>query len=72
MWTPEQAQARMVPFAATVADILIDQEIVKIAKDTVPGLRTLSLPQGLLVEKGPNAVVEYVKENLPILLSTVD
>jgi hypothetical protein len=34
----------------------------------VPGLKTFSLPQGLQVNKGPDAVVEYTKENLPALL----
>lgn len=38
------------------------------AKSIVPGLKTFALPQGLQVEKGPDAVVEYIKENLPGLL----
>ena len=44
------------------------QEIVGIARETIPGIKTFSLPQGLQVEKGPDAVVEYIKENLPGLL----
>ncbi|RDX51218.1 hypothetical protein OH76DRAFT_1435667 [Lentinus brumalis] len=44
------------------------QEIVRIARETIPGMKTFSIPQGLQVEKGPDAVVEYIKENLPTLL----
>lgn len=44
------------------------QEIIAIAKEIVPDLKTFSLPQGLQVDKGPDAVVEYIKENLPALL----
>ena len=46
------------------------QEIVGIAKAIIPGLKTFSLPQGLQVEKGPDAVVEYIKENIPALLDS--
>ncbi|KAI0831825.1 hypothetical protein BC628DRAFT_1415330 [Trametes gibbosa] len=46
------------------------QEIVAIAKDTVPGIRTFNIPFGLQVEKGPDAVVEYIKEHLPSVLNT--
>ncbi|KAK1780123.1 hypothetical protein QBC45DRAFT_409765 [Copromyces sp. CBS 386.78] len=52
MWTPEEAQ-----------------QIIAIAKGVVgEDLKTFSLPQGLQVNKGPDAVVEYIKENLPSLL----
>lgn len=54
MWTPEEAQ-----------------QIIAIAKGVVgdeKDLKTFSLPQGLQVNKGPDAVVEYIKENLPGLL----
>lgn len=44
------------------------QRIVSIAKKVVPSIRTFSLPQGLQVEKGPDGVVEYIKEHLPELL----
>lgn len=45
-----------------------DQEIVTIAKETKPGLKTLSAPAGMLAEKGPQAIIDYVKENLPKLV----
>ncbi|KAI8996600.1 hypothetical protein BD414DRAFT_534287 [Trametes punicea] len=44
------------------------QEIVSIAKETVPHIKTFSLPFGLQVAKGPDAVVEYIEEHLPSLL----
>lgn len=44
------------------------QEIVRIARETIPGIKTFSIPQGLQVEKGPDAVVEYIEENLPRIL----
>ncbi|KAL0471876.1 hypothetical protein QR685DRAFT_217333 [Neurospora intermedia] len=52
MWTPEEAH-----------------QIIAIAKKVVgEDLKTFSLPQGLQVNKGPDAVVEYIEENLPSLL----
>ena len=44
------------------------QRIIAIAKSVVPSLKTFSLPQGLQVEKGPDAVVEFIKEHLPAIL----
>lgn len=44
------------------------RQIISIAKEVVPDLKTFSLPQGLQVEKGPDAVVEHIKEYLPGLL----
>ncbi|KAK7720611.1 hypothetical protein SLS57_005390 [Botryosphaeria dothidea] len=38
------------------------------ARKIVPNVKTFALPQGLQVNKGPDAVVEYIKENLPALL----
>ncbi|CZS96590.1 uncharacterized protein RCO7_04815 [Rhynchosporium graminicola] len=43
-------------------------EILRIAKETVPGIKTMAIPQGLQVEKGPDAVVEYLKEKWPGLV----
>lgn len=44
------------------------RKIQGIAKDTVPGLTTFALPQGLQVKRGPDAVVEYIEEYLPSLV----
>ncbi|OWP02227.1 hypothetical protein B2J93_5614 [Marssonina coronariae] len=43
-------------------------EIQRIAKATVPGIKTMAIPQGLQVEKGPDAVVEFLKEQWPALV----
>jgi len=52
MWTAEQATS-----------------MIEEAKRIVgPQLKTLSLPAGLQVEHGPDAVVEYIKERLPELV----
>lgn len=37
----------------------------EIAKSVISGIITFALPQGLQLEKGPGAVVEYIEENLP-------
>lgn len=38
------------------------------AATLVPGLKTFAIPKGLQVEKGPDAIVEFLVENLPGLL----
>lgn len=38
------------------------------AREVNPKVKTLALPQGLQVQKGPDAVVEYIKEQLPALI----
>lgn len=40
----------------------------KQAKEILPDLRTFAIPQGLQVNKGPDAVVEFLLENLPGLI----
>ncbi|PCH36381.1 hypothetical protein WOLCODRAFT_91986 [Wolfiporia cocos MD-104 SS10] len=44
------------------------KEIVLIAQELIPGIKTFSIPYGFQVEKGPDAVVEHIKENLPAIL----
>jgi hypothetical protein len=43
-------------------------KIQSIAKETVPGITTIALPQGLQVEKGPDGVFDYIIEKLPGLI----
>ncbi|RAL67319.1 hypothetical protein DID88_008081 [Monilinia fructigena] len=43
-------------------------EIQSIAKSTKPGIKTMAIPHGLQVEKGPDAVVEFLKEQWPGLV----
>lgn len=42
--------------------------IQSLAKEVVPGIKTYSIPQNLQVEHGPDAVVEYLTENIPKFL----
>jgi len=46
------------------------EKIQDIAKQTKPGIRTMALPQGLQVQHGPDAVVEYIIKALPGLISS--
>ena len=45
-------------------------EIQRIAKEAVPGIKTMAIPQGLQVERGPDAVVDILKEKWPILVAS--
>jgi hypothetical protein len=53
MWTPEQAKV----FLSLIHNLLFPgavdtaQEIVDIAKEIIPGLKTFSIPQGLQVKQ---------------------
>ena len=50
-----------------------DAEVQKIratAEATRPGIAFYALPQGLQVEKGPDAVVEHLVQNVPGLLDS--
>lgn len=42
-----------------------------IAESEVPGITTHAIPQGLQVEKGPDAIVEYLVEVVPGLLDSM-
>jgi uncharacterized heparinase superfamily protein len=46
------------------------EEIQAVAKEARPGIKTMALPQGLQVERGPDAVVEYIIEKLPGLIES--
>ena len=48
------------------------REIREIAERERPGIKTHAIPQGLQVEKGPDAIVEYLLENVPSSLDTVN
>lgn len=43
-------------------------QIQAIAHEVRPGIKTYSIPHGLQVEKGPDAIVEHLVENVPKLL----
>ena len=44
------------------------QKIQEIAKENAPGIKTHALPPGFQVAQGPEAVVEYLKEQIPRVL----
>lgn len=45
-------------------------QIQEIARGIVPDIKTHAIPQGLQVERGPDAVVEYLREEIPKLLDS--
>ena len=45
-------------------------EILETGKSIVPGLKTHAIPQGLQVERGPDAIVEHLVEQIPKLLES--
>ncbi|KAL5336246.1 hypothetical protein BJX70DRAFT_285871 [Aspergillus crustosus] len=44
------------------------QQIHSIAREIKPDIKLHAIPQGLQVERGPDAIVEYLIENVPGLL----
>jgi hypothetical protein len=47
-------------------------EIRAIAERERPGIKSYAIPQGLQVERGPDAVVEYLVEVVPSLLDSIN
>jgi hypothetical protein len=47
-------------------------KIRAIAEKERPGIKTHAIPQGLQVERGPDAVVEYLLDVVPSMLDTID
>ena len=43
-------------------------KVLEQAREVNPKVKTLALPQGLQVSKGPDGVFEYIKEQLPALI----
>lgn len=43
-------------------------QIQSIGRECKPGIGTYAIPQGLQVERGPDAIVEHLVEKLPVLL----
>lgn len=44
------------------------EKIQSLARSIVPDIKTHAIPMGLQVERGPDAVVEYLIEKVPLLL----
>ena len=45
-------------------------EIEAIARDIVPNIKFHAIPYGLQMENGPEAIVEYLTEQVPKLLDS--
>lgn len=43
-------------------------QIQETARSIVPDIKTHAIPQGLQVERGPDAVVDYLVEQIPKVL----
>lgn len=46
------------------------KEIHDIARSIVPNIKLHAIPTGLQVERGPDAIVEYLCEKVPPLLDS--
>jgi hypothetical protein len=46
------------------------EQIHSIAKSIVPNIKLHAIPTGLQVERGPDAIVEYLVEKVPPLLDS--
>lgn len=46
------------------------KEIHSLARSIVPDIKTHAIPNGLQVERGPDAIVEYLVESVPSLLDS--
>jgi hypothetical protein len=47
-------------------------EIQDLARKLRPGVKTYSIPYGLQVERGPDAIVKHLVENVPPLLDSIE
>ena len=46
------------------------EHIQSTARSIVPGIKTHAIPTGLQVDRGPDAIVEYIIEKVPPLLDS--
>ena len=46
------------------------EKIRSLARSIVPDIKTHAIPTGLQVERGPDAIVEHLLENVPPLLDS--
>jgi hypothetical protein len=44
------------------------EEIQKIARDTIPGIKTYAIPTGLQVKVGPQGIVDHLMERIDIIM----
>ncbi|KAK3073891.1 hypothetical protein LTR53_004130 [Teratosphaeriaceae sp. CCFEE 6253] len=79
MLTATGPEAAKVLFEEIVPDVVFtasmwtpeqSSRVLAQAKEVNPACKTLAIPQGLQVEKGPEGVVDWVTEHLPPLLES--
>lgn len=46
------------------------EKIQSLARSIVPDIKTHAIPTGLQVDRGPDAIVEYLVEKVPPLLDS--
>lgn len=68
--TAFKALTKLEQFCASMWTKAEVEEIRSIARETKPGILFYALPVGLQVEKGPDAVVEHLVQNVPSLLES--
>ncbi|KAK5137061.1 hypothetical protein LTR08_001070 [Meristemomyces frigidus] len=74
--SPEAAKAvfeKIMPDVVFTASMWTPEQSSKVldqAREVNPKVKTLALPQGLQVAKGPDGVVDYIKEQLPALIDS--
>lgn len=47
------------------------EQIQKIAKETIPGIETHAIPTGLQVQVGPEGIVKYLAERIDGIMKNV-
>lgn len=55
-------------FCASMWTAEQSSKVFELARSIVPGIKTHAIPHGLQVERGPDAVVEHLNEQVPRLL----
>jgi hypothetical protein len=68
--TEQRTVANNLQFCASMWTPEESAEIQAIARSIVPGIKTHAIPQGLQVQKGPDAIVEYLLEKVPGLIDS--
>ncbi|KAI1027803.1 hypothetical protein LB503_011893 [Fusarium chuoi] len=55
-------------FCVSMWTIEESTEMREIAKSIIPDIKTHAIPHGLQVNDGPDAIVEHLKQQIPLLL----
>ncbi|KAL6860751.1 hypothetical protein ACO1O0_004785 [Amphichorda felina] len=55
-------------FCASMWTVEESNEMRETARSIIPKIKTYAIPHGLQVERGPDAIVEHLVEQVPLLL----